>query len=419
MTPGQILPILAALIAAGAIAAMALGAPHPGGAGHNPATDKLEAAFKVALYERSVSLDGCYPQPPLLAKELKAKGFKAGVAGGPNSVRRFNVVFVLRQGNTCGHLRMAFRASTGLYILNSASGNIRVAGRRGFRTDPGLPGPARSLTLSTKTYRLNQPEQQGRLDILCPGKRYPLGGGLIVKPPSNPDGEGLYPHSYERLGARLGYHISVILFDGNPSSTTPREATIQVVCARGLLPANPSPHRTVFIKQGETRSATARCPKGQYLISGGFQRTDFGADGGNYHRVPRPRPPGLEGLGQRVPAGRRRADRDRLLRAAKGPDPHRGLGLDSGRRTADGNGEHADMSQWPDADLGRVLRERLKRRLRRRGLVQRRRRLLGVGLRTVGPGAELHRLRLLHAGQGRLARSSRPASLSRGSPSRA
>jgi len=282
VTLRRIFPVLAALIAAASIAASALSAPHPGGAGHNPATNKLEAAFKVALYERSVSLDGCYPQPPLLAKQLKAKGFKAGVAGGPNSVRRSNIVFVLRQGNTCGHLRMALRSSTGLYILNSASGNIRVAGRRGFRTDPGLSGPARSLTFSTKTYHLNNPEQQGRLDILCPGKRYPLGGGLIVKPPSNPDGEGLYPHSYERLGAQLGYHISVILFDGNPSSTTPREATIQVMCARGLLPANPSPHKTVFIKQGETRSATARCPRGQYLISGGFQRTDFGADGGNY-----------------------------------------------------------------------------------------------------------------------------------------
>jgi hypothetical protein len=55
-----------------------------------------------------------------------------------------------------------------------------------------------------------------------------------------------------------------------------------VVCARGLIPANPSPHKTVFIKQGEHRSATARCPKGQYLVTGGFQRTDFGADGGNY-----------------------------------------------------------------------------------------------------------------------------------------
>ena len=30
------------------------------------------------------------------------------------------------------------------------------------------------------------------------------------------------------------------------------------------------------------RTATARCPKGQYLITGGFQRTDFTVYGGNY-----------------------------------------------------------------------------------------------------------------------------------------
>src|SRR5262249_57566460 len=92
---------------------------------------------------------------------------------------------------------------------------------------------------------------------------------------------GLYPHSYERLGSQRGFHVSLILFDQNKTST-PRPGTIQVVCARGLIPANPSPHKTVFIRQGETRSATARCPRGQYLIMGGFQRTDFGADGGNY-----------------------------------------------------------------------------------------------------------------------------------------
>jgi hypothetical protein len=281
VTPRRTLPIFVLLLAL-ALAATALGI-RSGGAGHNPPTRKLEGAFKVALYERSVSQEGCYPEPARLAKILSQKGFKgAGVVQKPESVGRRNVVFVVKQGNTCGHLRMALRSNSGLYILNSSDGSIRVAGRRGFRTDPGESGPARNLTFTQKTFRLDQPEQQGRLDILCPGKGYPLGGGLIVHPLSNPDGEGLYPHSYERLGAQRGYHISVILFDGNPASTTARQATIQVVCARGLIPANPSPHKTVFIKQGEHRSATARCPKGQYLVTGGFQRTDFGADGGNY-----------------------------------------------------------------------------------------------------------------------------------------
>jgi hypothetical protein len=254
-----------------------------GGAGHNPPTRKLEAAFKYALYERSVSLDGCYPAPNQLAKLIARKSnLKTSVAGGPGSVGRANVVYVLRQGSSCGHVRMALRASSGLYILNSASGNIRVQGQRGPRTDPGKSGPARGLTLVQDNFSMTKPEQQDRFEVICPGKTYPLGGGVINHNAPDPDGEGIYPHSYERLGAQRGFHVSTILFDGSPQSTTPRQITLQAVCGRGLIPANPSPHKTVFIKQGETRSATARCPKGQYLITGGFQRTDFGADGGNY-----------------------------------------------------------------------------------------------------------------------------------------
>jgi hypothetical protein len=41
-----------------------------GGAGHNSATKKLEDAFKIALYVRSVSLDGCYPPVKQLAKKI-------------------------------------------------------------------------------------------------------------------------------------------------------------------------------------------------------------------------------------------------------------------------------------------------------------------------------------------------------------
>jgi hypothetical protein len=43
-----------------------------------------------------------------------------------------------------------------------------------------------------------------------------------------------------------------------------------------------APHTTVFTKPGQTKTATARCPGGQQLMSGGFQRTDFLNDGGNY-----------------------------------------------------------------------------------------------------------------------------------------
>ncbi len=38
----------------------------------------------------------------------------------------------------------------------------------------------------------------------------------------------------------------------------------------------------MYLRPGETKTVTARCPKGQSLVSGGFQRTDFRSDGGDY-----------------------------------------------------------------------------------------------------------------------------------------
>ncbi|HEY1335131.1 MAG TPA: hypothetical protein VGF31_12800, partial [Myxococcaceae bacterium] len=277
------LPLLLALLAV--LLAAPGDAPARGGAGHNPATKKLEDAFKVALYFRSISQDGCYPAPPQLAKLMaeRKQGLRTGVAGRPGSVHRRNVVYVLRSGSACNHIRMALLSSSGLYVLNSAQGNIRVQGkRRGPRTDPGKSGPARSLRLISSGFRLRGFNELERLESVCPGGRYPIGGGMISSPAPDPDGEGIYPHSYERLGAQRGFHVSAVLFDPSIDSTTPRNVTLQTVCARNLVPANPSPHKTVFIRTGETRTATARCPKGQYLITGGFQRTDFTIYGGNY-----------------------------------------------------------------------------------------------------------------------------------------
>jgi hypothetical protein len=177
---------------------------------------------------------------------------------------------------------MALRASSGLYILNSAQGTIRVQGRRGPRVVPGKPGPPRRLRLVTKTFKMSAPDQLTRLEVFCPRGSSPIGGGMFVNIPPGPDGEGVYPHSYERLGAQLGFHISEVLYDASHESTTPRNVTVQSLCARGQIPQNPTPHKTVFMRPGETRSATARCPKGQFLITGGFQRTNFASDGGNY-----------------------------------------------------------------------------------------------------------------------------------------
>ena len=285
MTVGRISLRLAPAVAILALALAVSPAAHGrGGAGHNDPTKKLEDAFKIALYVRSVSTDGCYPPArPLAAKIAETKrGLKVRVANGLGGVRRRNIVFILRHGSNCNKVMMALRASSGLYVLNSAQGTIRVQGRRGPRVVPGMPGPPSSLALVSKTFKMSAPDQLTRLEVFCPGGRYPIGGGMTVNQPPGLDGEGIYPHSFERLGAQRGFHISEVLFDSNWSSTTPRNITVQAVCARGQIPQNPTPHKTVFILPGQTKSAIARCPGGQQLITGGFQRTNFASDGGNY-----------------------------------------------------------------------------------------------------------------------------------------
>jgi hypothetical protein len=275
------------LVAIALFALLALPASAPaivGGAGHNKPTVNLEAAYKIALYLRSISADGCYPPPGELAKEIHKLNpkVKVRVVGGPRKARRQGIVYILRKGSNCNRVRMAWRSPRGLYILDSTTGNVRVYGRHGPRTSPGQSGPARQVRLISSSFMLQGHDDTQRLDTLCPRRSYPLGGGMIASPAPSSGGEGAYPHSYERLGAQRGWHINVILYDPNRGSTTPRSVTVQTVCGRFLRPSNPTPHATIFIRSGETKSATALCPKGQFLIAGGFQRTNFDSTGGNY-----------------------------------------------------------------------------------------------------------------------------------------
>jgi hypothetical protein len=280
----RLLPLTAILLTA-LLACPASSPAVVGGAGHNKPTRKLERAYKYALYIRSVSDDGCYPPPKQLAKQIRKlshRHIKVRVTRGPRSVHRMGIVYILRQGSNCNRVRMALRTPRGLYILDSKTGNVRVYGRHGPRTSPGQSGPARQLSLVSRSFRLQGPDDTQRLDTLCPPRSFPLGGGMVASPGPGANGEGVYPHSYERLGAQRGWHINAILYDPNRSSTTPRSVTVQTVCGRGLRPANPSPHATIFIRSGQVKSATASCPKGQFLIAGGFQRTNFDSTGGNY-----------------------------------------------------------------------------------------------------------------------------------------
>ena len=265
--------ITSLLLSANAVAA---------GPGHNLPTKRLEGAYKFALQDRRFDPAGCYAPPNELAPILTdATGRTVGVSRGPGSLRVLNRVYVLKSGTNCNRLRMALRAVGGTYVLDSNKGTIRILGRKGAAT-PGFAGTLRRVSLATQTFKLNKPDTAPRLEVLCPRGTEPVGGGMSQSPGVGADGEGIYPHSYERLGAQLGFHISVVVLDPSPNQTTARDVTVQTVCGRGVEPATPTPHKTVWIRTGQHRSVTARCPKGQFLVSGGFQRTNFRSDGGDY-----------------------------------------------------------------------------------------------------------------------------------------
>jgi hypothetical protein len=247
-------------------------------------TKRLESAYKIALFERRFSDDGCYPPPSALAKAISSgAGHKAAVAVNTRHLGRLNQVYVLKQGTNCDQIRMGLRAVGGIYVLDSRQGTVRLQGRRGEAT-PGIARRLTGLVLANRTFHLTKTDTAPRLFTLCPGGRYPLGGGIVTAPPTGGDGTGVYPHSNERLGAQRGWHISVVFFPGagHGAPATARDVTVQALCGFGVIPATPTPHKTVYLRPGETKTVTARCPKGQFLVSGGFQRTDFRSDGGDY-----------------------------------------------------------------------------------------------------------------------------------------
>jgi hypothetical protein len=140
---------------------------------------------------------------------------------------------------------------------------------------------SKSVTYRQQTYGLSGANDKRRLTVRCPGRLVPLGGGMTSSPLPGSDGEGIYPHSYERLGVQHGYHSTVVLFDPSAGNTTARSVTMQVACTRKQKHVTP-PHKTVFVSPGETRTAVATCPGRRHLFGGGFQRTDFVARGGDY-----------------------------------------------------------------------------------------------------------------------------------------
>jgi hypothetical protein len=281
------LPVIATLAGLLALAPSAL-AIRAGG--HNKPTKRLEVAFKVISSHRVASDDGCYPSAKKAAKiARKQANVNAVVTGGLGGVQGTNLVNVVKGRTNCNRLVLALLSGGKTFVLDSVRGPVYVQGTAGQLSQEsrrGGRGPLSGVTTVGRNFTLSKFDQFERLEVICPRGKFPLGGGMIQNPTIGADGEGVYPHSYERLGVQRGFHITAVVVDPSAGlGTTPRETTIQAVCGQGLVPVR-SPHKTVFVPKNQTRSATARCPGNTLLFSGGFQRTNFTTPfitpGGNY-----------------------------------------------------------------------------------------------------------------------------------------
>jgi hypothetical protein len=276
------IPLIAALIA---LLVVPAGASAQRQGGYDKNTRKLEAAFKVAGFHRAGDPQGCYPSEKELAGLVKQKlGTTLLITGGFGGVKKMGAVYIIGARTNCDRVVMAIDASQGLFVLDSERGPVYIKGKKGKSQESiaGNRGPARGVNLVSKSIRTstNQDEPE-RLEVFCPGKTFPIGGGMSQTPALGMDGEGVYPHSYERLGAQKGFHVTSAFIDKNGGGATPRTVSLQVQCAKGLVPTE-SPHKTFFVLPGQTKSATATCPGGTKLFSGGFQRSNFLVYGGSY-----------------------------------------------------------------------------------------------------------------------------------------
>jgi hypothetical protein len=151
------------------------------------------------------------------------------------------------------------------------------------------PGRAEALTVQSQAFQMSGANDSDRLTVACPGSTLPYSGGMQSEPPGI-GGTGVYPHSFERLGVQGGWHVSPVLFSpvavlpgllSAAQATGTHSVTLQVICGPRLGPVS-SPHSTVFVSPGQSKTAIATCPPGNRIFAGGFQRTDFVGNAGDY-----------------------------------------------------------------------------------------------------------------------------------------
>ncbi|MDP9227515.1 MAG: hypothetical protein M3M99_00485 [Actinomycetota bacterium] len=141
---------------------------------------------------------------------------------------------------------------------------------------------AKLKLINDSSLQLSSPNESPRAVALCPGGLEPYGGGMSATPSPDSAGEGVYPHSYERLGAQSGFHTTPVLYDPTPSQTRSYQVTLQVLCTKKFGKVA-DPHAIQLdVPSGTSVTLVAKCPKKSVLIGGGFQRAAFESAGGVY-----------------------------------------------------------------------------------------------------------------------------------------
>jgi hypothetical protein len=285
MNRHRVLPPILALIALLFCAKPALGTPQGVvQGGYDEATSTLEGGFKLLSIHRVFSADECYPAPDEVAALLRREipGTEVVITPSLDSLQGFGVVNVIADETSCDRLVLAIRAGlkARVFVLDSNYGPVYLEGGKGTSGESlaGGVGPLRELTAASSDVRVHRADETSRFTVNCPGGTTPLGGGWFNATPLGADGDGLYSHSYERLGATSGFHVTATYVDPTRPGTPTRRALIQVVCGRGLVPTA-SPHATTYVHRHESATVMARCPGSTQLFSGGFQRTNFTTPG--------------------------------------------------------------------------------------------------------------------------------------------
>ena len=259
MRRAAVLISLVAVLVTALLASSSASAAEPG---FNLPTKRLEGAYKFALQDRRFDPAGCYAPPSELAGILtKATGLTVGVARGTGSLRVRNRVYVLKSGT---QLQPAADGSAG------RRRHLRARLQPRNRPHPGPQGsgdagrarPLSNFSLATDTFRLNKPDTAPRLEVLCPRGRSPIGGGMTQSPAWEPTARGS-TRTPTSGSARSSATTSASSCLTRARRRPPRATvTMQTVCGRGVIPATPTPHKTVWVRSGQTKTVTARCPEG-------------------------------------------------------------------------------------------------------------------------------------------------------------